>query len=143
CLVRPVKAAVNNSSIVSPSTPQGTPSTPKGTVLNLAEESCSTWLDYVGPLITDELDSEKCWSYRDPDGNVQGLAAPYLMRRLVGPYLLRRLTAPYLLRRLAAPYLLRRHYTLVIFSIPEVALVTPAISVDHFNMEWFCLNIRS
>nr|GEW54619.1 polyprotein, putative [Tanacetum cinerariifolium] len=38
----------------------------------LAEESCSTWLDYVGPLITDELDSEKCWSYRDPNGNVQG-----------------------------------------------------------------------
>nr|GEX96060.1 F-box domain-containing protein [Tanacetum cinerariifolium] len=34
--------------------------------------SCSTWLDYVGPLITDELDSKKRWSYRDPDGNVQG-----------------------------------------------------------------------
>nr|GFB04053.1 hypothetical protein [Tanacetum cinerariifolium] len=65
CLVRPVKVAVNNSSIVSPSTPQGT-------VLNLDEESCSTWLDYVGPLITDELDSEKYWSYREPDGNVQG-----------------------------------------------------------------------
>nr|GEW71276.1 ribonuclease H-like domain-containing protein [Tanacetum cinerariifolium] len=62
---RPVKAAVNDSSIVSPSTPPGT-------VLNLAEESCSTWLDYVGPLITDELDSKKRWSYRDPDGNVQG-----------------------------------------------------------------------
>nr|GEV86617.1 zinc finger CCCH domain-containing protein 20 [Tanacetum cinerariifolium] len=65
CRVRPVKAAVNDSSIVSPSTPSGT-------VLNLAEESCSTWLDYVGLLITDELDSEKRWSYRDPDGNVQG-----------------------------------------------------------------------
>nr|GEY76703.1 zinc finger CCCH domain-containing protein 19 [Tanacetum cinerariifolium] len=65
CRVRPVKAAVNDSSIVSPSTPPGT-------VLNLAEESCSTWLDYVGPLITDELDSEKRWSYREPDGNVQG-----------------------------------------------------------------------
>nr|GEY72331.1 hypothetical protein [Tanacetum cinerariifolium] len=65
CRVRPVKAAVNDSSIVSPSTPPGT-------VLNLAEESCSTSLDYVGPLITDELDSEKRWSYRDPDGNVQG-----------------------------------------------------------------------
>nr|GEW19128.1 hypothetical protein [Tanacetum cinerariifolium] len=48
------------------------PSTPPGTVLNLAEESCSTWLDYVGPLLTDELDSKKRWSYRDPDGNVQG-----------------------------------------------------------------------
>nr|GEV35179.1 reverse transcriptase domain-containing protein [Tanacetum cinerariifolium] len=43
CWVRPVKAAVNDSSIVSPSTPP----TP---VLNLAEESCSTWLDY------------ECWS---------------------------------------------------------------------------------
>nr|GEY91774.1 hypothetical protein CTI12_AA509060 [Tanacetum cinerariifolium] len=51
CRVRPI-AAVNDSSIVSPSTPPGT-------VLNLFEESCSTWLDYVGPLITDELDSEK------------------------------------------------------------------------------------
>nr|GEV12548.1 hypothetical protein [Tanacetum cinerariifolium] len=65
CRVRPVKAAVNDSSIVSPSTPPGT-------VLNLVEESYSTWLDYVGPLITDELDSKKRWSYRDPDGNVQG-----------------------------------------------------------------------
>nr|GEZ78597.1 hypothetical protein [Tanacetum cinerariifolium] len=65
CRVRTVKAAVNDSSIVSPSTPPGS-------VLNLAEESCSTWLDYVGPLITDELYSEKRWSYRDPDGNVQG-----------------------------------------------------------------------
>nr|GEU62511.1 zinc finger CCCH domain-containing protein 19 [Tanacetum cinerariifolium] len=65
CRVRPVKADVNDSSIVSPPTPSGT-------VLNLAEESCSTWLDYVGPLITDELDSKKRWSYRDPDGNVQG-----------------------------------------------------------------------
>nr|GEV79453.1 ribonuclease H-like domain-containing protein [Tanacetum cinerariifolium] len=65
CRVRPVKAAVNDSSIVSPSTPPGT-------VLSLAEESCSTWLDYVGPLITDELDSKKHWSYRDPDGNIQG-----------------------------------------------------------------------
>nr|GFB11225.1 hypothetical protein [Tanacetum cinerariifolium] len=52
CQVRPVKAAVNDSSIVS----------------------CSTWLNYVGPLITNELDSEKRWSYRDPDGNVQGLS---------------------------------------------------------------------
>ncbi|GKD83629.1 zinc finger CCCH domain-containing protein 19, partial [Tanacetum coccineum] len=60
-----VKAVVNDSSIVSPSTPPGTD-------LNFAGESYSTWLDYVGPLITDELDSEKRWSYRDPDGNVQG-----------------------------------------------------------------------
>ncbi|GKA96833.1 RNA-directed DNA polymerase, eukaryota [Tanacetum coccineum] len=55
----------NDSSIVSPSTPPGND-------LNIAKESCSTWLDYVGPLITDELDSEKRWSYRDPKGNVQG-----------------------------------------------------------------------
>ncbi|GJY58827.1 uncharacterized protein Tco_0458719, partial [Tanacetum coccineum] len=65
CRVRSVKAVVNDSSIASPSTPPGT-------VLNFAEESYSTWLDYVGPLITDELDYEKRWSYRDPDGNVQG-----------------------------------------------------------------------
>ncbi|GKB23705.1 hypothetical protein Tco_0863106 [Tanacetum coccineum] len=74
------------------------------------------------------------------------LAAPYLLRRLVGPYLLRRLDAPnlprrlagpYNPRRLAAPYLLRRLYSLVISSRPEVAFVTPAIPVDHSNMEWF------
>ncbi|GKB56574.1 5-oxoprolinase-like protein [Tanacetum coccineum] len=65
CRIRSVKAAVNDFSVVSLSTPPGTD-------LNLAEESYSTWLDYVGPLITNELDSEKRWSYRDPDGNVQG-----------------------------------------------------------------------
>nr|GEW80183.1 plasma membrane ATPase 1-like [Tanacetum cinerariifolium] len=74
---------------------------------------------------------------------IRRLAGPYLLRRLTAPYLLRRLAAPYLLGRLAAPYLLGRQYTLVIFSRLEVALVTPTISVDHFNMEWFCLNIRS
>ncbi|GJV71603.1 hypothetical protein Tco_1491598 [Tanacetum coccineum] len=57
------------SSIVSPSTPPGND-------LNIAKESCSTWLDYVGPLITDELDSEKRWSYRDPKGNIQGIMDP-------------------------------------------------------------------
>ncbi|GJV88209.1 hypothetical protein Tco_1532147 [Tanacetum coccineum] len=40
-------------------------------------------------------------------------------------------------------YLLRRLYSLVISSGPEVAFVTSAIPVDHSNMEWFCLNIRS
>nr|GEX26692.1 hypothetical protein [Tanacetum cinerariifolium] len=65
CRVRPVKAAVKDSSIVSPSTPPATD-------LNPDEESCSTWHDSVGPLITNELDSEKRWNYRDPDGNVQG-----------------------------------------------------------------------
>nr|GEY60613.1 hypothetical protein [Tanacetum cinerariifolium] len=35
-------------------------------------------------------------------------------------------------------------YSLVIASGPEVAFVTPAISVDRSNMEWFCLrNISS
>ncbi|GJZ38826.1 hypothetical protein Tco_0585389 [Tanacetum coccineum] len=35
-------------------------------------------------------------------------------------------------------------YSLVIASGPEVAFVTPAIPVDHSNMEWFCLkNIMS
>nr|GEX85717.1 hypothetical protein [Tanacetum cinerariifolium] len=43
CRVRLV-AAVNDSSIMSLSTPPST-------VLNLSEESCSTSLDYVGPLI--------------------------------------------------------------------------------------------
>ncbi|PWA46683.1 hypothetical protein CTI12_AA506160 [Artemisia annua] len=50
CRIKPVKAAVNDSSIMSPSTPPSTD-------LNLAEESCSTWLDYVGPVITDELET--------------------------------------------------------------------------------------
>nr|GEW64441.1 hypothetical protein [Tanacetum cinerariifolium] len=68
----------------------------------------------------------------------EGLATLYLLRRLAGPYLLRRLAALYLLRRLVVPYLLERHYSLVILSGPEVAFVTPAILVDHFNMEWFC-----
>nr|GEW80239.1 nucleotide-binding alpha-beta plait domain-containing protein [Tanacetum cinerariifolium] len=73
CRVRPVKAAVNDSSIVSPSTPPGT-------VLNLAEVSCSTWLDYVGPIITDELDSEKRWgNSRDTynSNGVKGAANSY------------------------------------------------------------------
>ncbi|GJT16204.1 retrotransposon protein, putative, ty1-copia subclass, partial [Tanacetum coccineum] len=60
-----IPEVANDSSIVSPSTPPGND-------LNIAKESCSTWLDYVGPLITDELDSEKRWSYRDPKGNIQG-----------------------------------------------------------------------
>nr|GEY80566.1 hypothetical protein [Tanacetum cinerariifolium] len=78
CRVRPVKAAVIDSIIVSSSTPPGT-------ILNLAEESCSTWLDYVGPLITDELDSEKRWSYRDSDGNVKGrsLSRNYVCGKII------------------------------------------------------------
>ncbi|GKE42986.1 hypothetical protein Tco_1470270, partial [Tanacetum coccineum] len=72
------------------------------------------------------------------------LVASYLQMRLAAPYLLRRLVASYLLRRLAAPYLLRKCYSLVIASGPEVAVITPAILVDHSNMEWFCLRtIRS
>ncbi|GKE12225.1 zinc finger CCCH domain-containing protein 19, partial [Tanacetum coccineum] len=65
CLEVNIPEVANDSSIVSPSTPPGND-------LNIAKESCSTWLDYVGPLITDELDSEKRWSYRDPKGNIQG-----------------------------------------------------------------------
>nr|GEU33636.1 hypothetical protein [Tanacetum cinerariifolium] len=83
------------------------------------------------------------------DGNnaapflLRRLAAPYLLRGLATPYLLRRLAAPYFLRGLATPYILRRHYSLVITSRPEVAFVTPAIPMDHSNIEWFFLrNIR-
>ncbi|GJX49526.1 zinc finger CCCH domain-containing protein 19 [Tanacetum coccineum] len=46
-----IPEVANDSSIVSPSTPPGND-------LNIA--------------ITDELDSEKRWSYRDPKGNIQG-----------------------------------------------------------------------
>lgn len=49
------------------------PSTPPRNDLNLAGESDFTRLDYVGPLIGGEIDSEKRWSYRDPKGNVHGL----------------------------------------------------------------------
>ena len=61
-----VNAPTKDPNIVSPSTPPGND-------INLADESDSTWLDYVGPLISGELDSEKRWSYRDPNGNVHGL----------------------------------------------------------------------
>ncbi|GJU12334.1 hypothetical protein Tco_1134730, partial [Tanacetum coccineum] len=44
------------------------------------------------------------------------------------------------LEETAAPYLLRRHYSLVIAFGPEVAFVTPAIPVDHSNMEWYFKN---
>ncbi|GJV82402.1 zinc finger CCCH domain-containing protein 19 [Tanacetum coccineum] len=63
CRVRSVKAAANDSSIVSPSTPQG--------YLTLLKSLILRGLIML-VLITDELDSEKRWSYRDPDGNVQG-----------------------------------------------------------------------
>nr|GEV99967.1 reverse transcriptase domain-containing protein [Tanacetum cinerariifolium] len=45
--VRPVKAAVNDSSIVSPSTPSVTD-------LNLAEESCSTWINYAAQQLLEQ-----------------------------------------------------------------------------------------
>nr|GEZ61416.1 zinc finger CCCH domain-containing protein 19 [Tanacetum cinerariifolium] len=63
CHVTPVIAPEKDSIIVSPSTPPGND-------LNLAVESGSSWLDYVGPLTSDELDSVKRWSYRDPIGNI-------------------------------------------------------------------------
>ncbi|GJS09164.1 RNA-directed DNA polymerase, eukaryota, reverse transcriptase zinc-binding domain protein [Tanacetum coccineum] len=41
--------------------------------LNIAAESGSSWIDYIGPLTNDEIDSDKRWSYRDPNGNIHGL----------------------------------------------------------------------
>ncbi|GKC57692.1 nucleotide-binding alpha-beta plait domain-containing protein [Tanacetum coccineum] len=38
-----------------------------------AVESGSSWIDYIGPLTSDEIDSDKRWSYRDPNGNIHGL----------------------------------------------------------------------
>ncbi|GJZ39423.1 uncharacterized mitochondrial protein-like protein [Tanacetum coccineum] len=35
--------------------------------------SGSLWIDYIGPLTSDEIDSDKRWSYRDPNGNIHGL----------------------------------------------------------------------
>ncbi|GJU37764.1 retrovirus-related pol polyprotein from transposon TNT 1-94 [Tanacetum coccineum] len=35
--------------------------------------SDSSWIDYIGPLTSDEIDSDKRWSYRDPNGNIHGL----------------------------------------------------------------------
>ncbi|GKE58033.1 zinc finger CCCH domain-containing protein 19, partial [Tanacetum coccineum] len=49
------------------------PSTPPGNDLNIAVESGSSWIDYIGPLTSDEIDSDKRWSYRDPNGNIHGL----------------------------------------------------------------------
>nr|GEV13401.1 purine permease [Tanacetum cinerariifolium] len=71
CQVRPVKAVVNDSSIVSPSTPPGT-------VLNLAEESCSTWLDYlallnVSSLVEAHLDYSVDWSEISHEELLRGL----------------------------------------------------------------------
>nr|GEU76601.1 hypothetical protein [Tanacetum cinerariifolium] len=69
--VRPVKATVNDYSIVSPSTPPST-------VLNLVEKSCSTWLDYVGLLIIDELDSENARAIETPMGMFKEFLKHYL-----------------------------------------------------------------
>nr|GEV21573.1 zinc finger CCCH domain-containing protein 19 [Tanacetum cinerariifolium] len=66
CHVTPV-IAPEKDSIIAP------PSTPPGNDLNIAVVSGSSWLDYVGPLTRDELDSVKRWSYRDPIGNIHGL----------------------------------------------------------------------
>ncbi|GKG10829.1 zinc finger CCCH domain-containing protein 19, partial [Tanacetum coccineum] len=48
-------------------------STPPGNDLNIAAESGSSWIDYIGPLTSDEIDSDKRWSYRDPNGIIHGL----------------------------------------------------------------------
>ncbi|GJY85579.1 hypothetical protein Tco_0499605 [Tanacetum coccineum] len=52
--------APEKDSIIAP------PSTPPGNDLNIAAESGSLWIDYIGPLTSDEIDSDKRWSYRDP-----------------------------------------------------------------------------
>ncbi|GJY66343.1 RNA-directed DNA polymerase, eukaryota [Tanacetum coccineum] len=59
--------APEKDSIIAP------PSTPPGNDLNIAAESGSSWIDYIGPLTSDEIDSDKRWSYRDPNGNIHGL----------------------------------------------------------------------
>ncbi|GJS45941.1 5-oxoprolinase-like protein [Tanacetum coccineum] len=59
--------APEKDSIIAP------PSTPPGNDLNIAVESGSSWIDYIGPLTSDEIDSDKRWSYRDPNGNIHGL----------------------------------------------------------------------
>ncbi|GJV10616.1 RNA-directed DNA polymerase, eukaryota [Tanacetum coccineum] len=59
------------------------PSTPPGNDLNIAVESGSSWIDYIGPLTSDEIDSDKRWSYRDPNGNIHGLTPHYLSRNYV------------------------------------------------------------
>ncbi|GJX25677.1 hypothetical protein Tco_0231973 [Tanacetum coccineum] len=58
--------APEKDSIIAP------PSTPPGNDLNIAVESGSSWIDYIGPLTSDEIDSDKRWSYRDPNGNIHG-----------------------------------------------------------------------
>ncbi|GJZ87222.1 hypothetical protein Tco_0658832 [Tanacetum coccineum] len=52
--------APEKDSIIAP------PSTPPDNDLNIAAESGSSWIDYIGPLTSDEIDSDKRWSYRDP-----------------------------------------------------------------------------
>ncbi|GKC11108.1 5-oxoprolinase-like protein [Tanacetum coccineum] len=59
--------APEKDSIIAP------PSTPLGNDLNIVVESGSSWIDYIGPLTSDEIDSDKRWSYRDPNGNIHGL----------------------------------------------------------------------
>ncbi|GKA02217.1 zinc finger CCCH domain-containing protein 19 [Tanacetum coccineum] len=59
--------APEKDSIIAPQ------STPPGNDLNIAVESGSSLIDYIGPLTSDEIDSNKRWSYRDPNGNIHGL----------------------------------------------------------------------
>ncbi|GKE18983.1 RNA-directed DNA polymerase, eukaryota, partial [Tanacetum coccineum] len=59
--------APEKDSIIAP------PSTPPGNDLNIVAESGSSWIDYISPLTSDEIDSDKRWSYRDPNGNIHGL----------------------------------------------------------------------
>ncbi|GJZ49289.1 hypothetical protein Tco_0603479 [Tanacetum coccineum] len=64
--------APEKDSIIAP------PSTPPGNDLNIAVESGSSWIDYIGPLTSDEIDPDKRWSYRDPNGNIHGSKKPSL-----------------------------------------------------------------
>ncbi|GJY61918.1 hypothetical protein Tco_0462575 [Tanacetum coccineum] len=50
--------APEKDSIIAP------PSTPPGNDLNIDAESGSSWIDYIGPLTSEEIDSDKRWSYR-------------------------------------------------------------------------------
>ncbi|GJT75435.1 hypothetical protein Tco_1042160 [Tanacetum coccineum] len=54
--------APEKDSIIAP------PSTPPGNDLNIAVESGSSGLLIIGPLNSDEIDSDKRWSYRNPMG---------------------------------------------------------------------------
>ncbi|GKF44163.1 hypothetical protein Tco_0130715, partial [Tanacetum coccineum] len=71
--VTPVIASEKDS-IIAP------PSTTPGNDLNINVESGSSWIDYIGPLTSDEIDSDKRWSYRDPNRNIRVLNSGAIAR---------------------------------------------------------------